>query len=97
MSFSRRFEEAIPSLRIAIEDTGFPDSYRFLTACYAHAGRLDEERTTIARLRAVTPEVVVDYSLPFRDPQHRELYFSSLRPAMGRDDMTTAPTSRSQG
>jgi adenylate cyclase len=82
--FSRRFTEAIPRLRIAIEDTpGFQTSYRFLAACYAHAGLLDEARTTIARLRTVTTEVTVNYPLPFRDPQHRELYYSGLRLAMG--------------
>jgi TolB-like protein len=82
--FSRRFKEAIPRLRATIEDEPvFQTPYRFLAACYAHAGLLDEARTTIARLRAVTPEVMVNYPLPFRDPQHRELYFSGLRLAMG--------------
>jgi len=82
--FSRRFAEAIPRLRVAIEDTpGFQTPYRFLAACYAHAGLLDEARVTIARLRALTPEVMVNYPLPFRDPQHRELYFSGLRLALG--------------
>jgi TolB-like protein len=81
--FSRRFEEAIPRLRVAIEETpAFLTPYRFLAACYAHAGLLDEARTTIGRLRALTPEVMVNYPLPFRDPQHRELYFSGLRLAM---------------
>jgi hypothetical protein len=46
-------------------------------------GLLDETRTMIARLRALTPELLVNYRHPFRDPQHRELYFSSLRLAMG--------------
>jgi TolB-like protein/DNA-binding winged helix-turn-helix (wHTH) protein/tetratricopeptide (TPR) repeat protein len=82
--FSRRFEEAIPRLRVAIEETpAFLTAYRFLAACYAHAGLLDEARTTIARLRAITPQVMVNYPLPFRDPQHRKLYFSGLRLAMG--------------
>ena len=82
--FSRRFEEAIPRLRVAIEDTPvFQTPYRFLAASYAHAGLLDEARTTITRLRAITPEVMVNYPLPFRDPLHRELYFSGLRLAMG--------------
>jgi len=81
--FSRRFEEAIPRLRVAIEDApGFQTPYRFLAACYAHMGRLDEARSTIARLRALTPEVMVNYPLPFRDPQHRELYLSGLRLAL---------------
>src|SRR6516165_12515447 len=82
--FSRRFKEAIPRLRVAIEDQPvFQTPYRFLAACYAHAGRLDEARTTIARLRAITPDVMVNYPLPFRDQQHRELYYSGLRLALG--------------
>ena len=73
----------IPRLRAAIEDEpAFQTLYRFLAACYAHAGLLDEARTTIARLRAVTPEVMVNYPLPFRDPRHRELYLSGLRLAL---------------
>jgi adenylate cyclase len=82
--FSRRFAEAIPRLRVAIEDAPlFQTPYRFLAACYAQAGRVDEARTTIARLGEVTPEVMVNYPLPFRDPQHRELYLSGLRLALG--------------
>jgi len=82
--FSRCFEEAAPRLRAAIEETPvFPTPYRFLAACYAHMGLLDEARAMIARLRAITPEVMVNYPLPFRDPGHRELYFSGLRRAMG--------------
>jgi hypothetical protein len=61
----------------------FPTPYRFLAACYAHMGLLDEARATIARLRAITPEVMVNYALPFRDPRHRELYLSGLRLAAG--------------
>ena len=82
--FGRRFDEAAPRLRAAVEEMPvFPTPYRFLAACYAHMGLLDEARATIARLRAVTPEVMVNYSLPFRDPRHRELYLSGLRLAMG--------------
>lgn len=67
--FSRRFAEAVPRLRVAIEDTPvFPTPYRFLAACYAHLGLLDEAHATIARLRAVTPEVMVNYPLPSATP-----------------------------
>ena len=84
--FSRRFEEAVPRLRVAIEDTPvFPTPYRFLAACYAHMGLLDKARATIARLRVLTPELIPNYPLPFRDPQHRELYFSGLRLAAGEE------------
>jgi hypothetical protein len=48
-------------------------------------GLLDEARATITRLRAVTPEIIPTYPLPFRDPQHRELYFSGLRLAAGQE------------
>ena len=54
-----------------------------LAACYAHMGLLDEAQATVARLRALTPEVIPTYPLPFRDPQHRELYLSGLRRALG--------------
>ena len=82
--FSRRFEEAVPRLLVAIEEMPvFPTPYRFLAACYAHMGLLDEARATIARLRAFTSEVIPNYPLPFRNLQHRELYFSGLRLAAG--------------
>ena len=84
--FSRRFEEAVPRLRVAIEDSPvFPTPYRFLAACYAQMGLLEEARTTIARLREITPEVMVNYPLPFRDPEHRELFLSGLRLAAGEE------------
>jgi len=46
-------------------------------------GLLDEARATIARLRAVAPQVSVDLPLPYRNPQHRELFLSGLRLALG--------------
>ena len=82
--FSRRFEEAVPRLQVAIEDMPvFQTPYRVLAACYGHMGLLDEGRATLARLRAITADVMVNYPLPYRDPRHRELYFSGLRLAMG--------------
>ena len=82
--FNQRFAEAVPKLRVAIEDRPiFPTPYRFLAACYAHMGRLDDARATVARLRALTPEVIPTYPLPFRDPAHREQYLSGLRLAAG--------------
>ena len=96
--FSRRFEEAVPRLRVAMEDMPvFPTSYRFLAACYAHMGLLEEARATIARLRAITPEVMVNYPLPFRDPGHRELYLSGLRLALGESIVQPAAVSPRSG
>jgi adenylate cyclase len=82
--FGRRFAEAIPRLWVAIEATPtFPNPYRCLAACYAHMGLLDEAHATIARLRAITSEVIPKYLPPYRNPQHRDLLFSGLRLALG--------------
>jgi adenylate cyclase len=79
----RRFDEAAAKLLLSIQDhPGFPPSYRFLAACYAHIGRLDEARAIVARLRAITP-VVVPPDLPYRNPEDRELFLSGLRLAAG--------------
>ena len=50
-------------------------------------GRLDEAREIVKRLRAITP-VVIPSVIPYRNPEHRELFLSGLRLACGRDDMT---------
>ena len=77
--FNRRFAEAVPRLRVAIEDRPiFPTPYRFLAACYAHMGRLDEAREVVKRLRNITPVVVPTFSF-LRNPEHRELFLSGLR------------------
>ena len=79
----RRFDEAVSPLLLAIQDNpDFTLPYRCLAACYAHMGRLDEARAIIARLRAITPLVVHDASV-FRNPEHRELFLSGLRLAIG--------------
>ena len=79
-------KRAVPRLRVAIDDLPvFPAPYRFLAACYAQMGLLEEARTTIARLREITPEVMVNYPLPFRDPEHRELFLSGPAASCRRD------------
>jgi adenylate cyclase len=81
---SRRFNEAIPKLLLALEETpNFPVAYRYLAACYAHMGRLDEARDVVRRLRAITPAVMPPDIMYLRNAQHRELYLSGLRLAAG--------------
>jgi TolB-like protein/class 3 adenylate cyclase len=81
--FSRRFDEAVPKLLLAIqEDPSSSTPYRFLAACYAHMGRLDDAREIVARLRAIT-SVVVPSGLPYRKPEDRELLLSGLCLAAG--------------
>ena len=82
--FKRRFDEAASKLLLAIQDgPGSPGPYRYLAACYAHLGRLDEARTIVARLRAITPLVVPSDLLHLRNPEDRELLLSGLRLAAG--------------
>jgi adenylate cyclase len=77
--FKRRFDEASSNLLQSIQEhPGYPHAYRFLAACYAHLGRLDEARATLARLSAITPLVGVT-DLPFRNNEDRELLVSGLR------------------
>jgi TolB-like protein/class 3 adenylate cyclase len=81
--FSRRFDEAAPKLLFAIhDDPSFAEPYRFLATCYAHMGRLDEARGIVERLLAITPVVVPNF-LQFRNAEHRELFLSGLRLAVG--------------
>jgi adenylate cyclase len=81
--FSRRFDEAAAILRSSLEHApSFVVTLRFLASCYAHMGRLDEAREIVERLRKITP-VVIPSVLIFRNPEHRELYLSGLRLAMG--------------
>ena len=73
----------MPKLLLAIQyDPNYPPSYRWLAACYAHMGRLDEARNIVKRLRAVTHLVVPSHS-HLRNAEHRELLLSGLRLAAG--------------
>jgi tetratricopeptide (TPR) repeat protein len=76
---SRRFEEAVPKLLLAIQDDpSSPQPYRLLAACYAHMGPLDDAREMVERLRAITTVVIPDASF-LRNAEHRELFLSGLR------------------
>jgi adenylate cyclase len=80
---SRRFDEAVPKLLLAIQDDpSNPVPYRALAACYAHMGRLDEAKETLTRLRAITSVMIPDVS-QLRKPEHRELLLSGVRLAAG--------------
>jgi len=92
--FRRRFDEAVWKLRLATqEDPSFPEPCRFLAACYAHMGRLDDARETVTRLRAISAVVMPDATV-LRNAEHRELYLSGLRLAAGEENGAKAPPSR---
>jgi len=80
---SRRFDLAVPELLVAIQDDpGFPNAYRWLAACYAHLGRLDEAREIVKQLRVITSVVIPDVS-HYRNAEQRELFLTGLRLAAG--------------
>jgi tetratricopeptide (TPR) repeat protein len=82
---SRRFDQAVPKFLLAIqENPNYPTPYRFLAACYAHMGRVDEAREIVNRLRAITP-LVVPSTTALRNVEHRELLLSGLRLAAGEE------------
>lgn len=84
--FSRRFDQAVLTLLLAIQDDpGFTVLHCCLAACYAHMKRLDDAREIVARLNSGTAAADPDASR-FRNPEHRELYLSGLRLAMGRPE-----------
>jgi adenylate cyclase len=80
---SRRFDDAAAILLSSLQQAPtFLVTYRVLASCYAHMGRLDEAREIVKRLRGIT-SVVVPKVIPYRNPEHRELFLSGLRLAIG--------------
>jgi TolB-like protein len=76
---SRRFDEAVPKLLIALQDDpNSPLPYRYLAACYAHMGRLEDAREIVMRLRTIASVVIPD-SVLLQNPDQRERYLSGLR------------------
>ncbi|HET9849181.1 MAG TPA: adenylate/guanylate cyclase domain-containing protein [Candidatus Dormibacteraeota bacterium] len=81
----RRFDEAVPKLLLAIQDDpSFPLPYRYLAACYAHMGKLDDARDMIAQLRHITSVTLPDASY-LRNADQRELFLSGFRLALGEE------------
>ena len=81
--FSRRFDDAAAILLSSLQEApSWPVAYRLLASCYAHMGRLEEAREIVSRLRLITP-VVIPIVIPYRNPEHRELFLTGLRLAAG--------------
>jgi adenylate cyclase len=84
--FARRLAQARTMLLLSLQQ--HPDwvpTNRFLAACYAHLGELDEAKMMIKRLRALTP-VVLPKADHWRDPEQREFYLSGLWLAMSETE-----------
>ena len=89
-----RFGDAAAILLASLEQApGLPVAYQLLASCYAHMGRLDEAQEIVTRLRAITP-VVVPSVIPYRNPEHRELFLSGLRLAAGEAILSGTETTK---
>jgi adenylate cyclase len=76
--FDRCFDEAIPRLRVVVQE--FPQwatPYCVLAACYAHLGHDREAQTVAARLKGVDPSLVPT-AAQFQNARHRELMVPGL-------------------
>jgi len=81
--FKGQFDAAVAELLVAIHERPTnPPPYRSLACCYAHMGRLEEAKEIVARLRSITATIIPS-TLHFRNQEHRELFLSGLRMAMG--------------
>lgn len=79
--FLGRIDESEEMLLSALQQNpAYPLANRFLASCYAHVGRLDEARAVVARLRAITPNVIPE-TTNYRDRTHNDLFLSGLRMA----------------
>jgi hypothetical protein len=80
--FAHRFTTAVGKLELAVQERPtVVFGYRFLAACYAHLGRLDDAHQVSVRLRQFAPILVEDMS--WRRPEDRQLLMSVLQLAMG--------------
>ena len=90
--FARRLDQARTMLLLSLQEhPGWVPTHRYLAACYAHLGQLDEANMMIKRLRALTP-VVLPSADHYRDPEQREFYLSGLRLAMSATDEAASPS-----
>ena len=81
--FEHRFDAAIAAFLTALNELpGHAGIYRYLASCYAHAGRLDDARGIVRRLKTITPNVPPNV-VQWRRPEHREFFLSGLRLAAG--------------
>jgi TolB-like protein/class 3 adenylate cyclase len=83
--FAGRLEDAKTMLLRSLQEApAWAPTHRFLAACYAHLGQLDEARETVKQLRAITP-LVVPSATHWRNPEQREYFLKGLRLAAGEE------------
>ncbi|HSW24364.1 MAG TPA: tetratricopeptide repeat protein, partial [Burkholderiaceae bacterium] len=90
---ARRLDEAEATLRRSLESQAqWPPTFRILASCYAHMGRIDDARATLAKLRLITNVIVPPRQrLAWRDPQAMEYFVSGLMLAADQAGDSAAP------
>jgi adenylate cyclase len=83
--FSRRFTQAAEILAMSTREGASAAAYCCLASCYGHMGRLDDAHAVIDRLRAIAPNALSSNSVPYSNPEQRELLLSGLRLAAGEE------------
>jgi adenylate cyclase len=77
--FSRRLEKAVEMFALSLEQGAeWPPTLRFMAACLAHLGRLDEAREIVMRLRALTPVVILNAD-HWRIAEDRQFFLNGLQ------------------
>jgi adenylate cyclase len=80
--FAHRYEQARTLLLQSLQQRpNWVPTYRFLAACLAHMGKLDEAREIVARIRPMTSDLIPS-ATHWRNLENRELYQSGLRLAV---------------
>ena len=83
--FASRFDQAAAELRLAVqEEPSFVPAHRFLAACYAQMGRLEEAKRVVQLIRECGGDLLPrSFILAWRKPSHRQLFLSGLRLSAG--------------
>jgi adenylate cyclase len=81
--YKHEFGEAVAQLLLAIHNhPGFPHSFQVLAACYGQMGRIEEARAIVARVQAITTQILPGVA-HLRRPEDRELLVSGMHMALG--------------
>jgi len=81
--FARRLEMAAGMLQLSLKEyPTWAPCHRFLAACYAHSGRLEDARKIVRKLKEITPILIPNVE-HWRVPEQQEFYVAGLRRAIG--------------
>jgi len=84
--FGRRLEMAAGMLQLSLKEyPSWPPCHRFLAACYAQLGRLEDARHIVNKLREITPVLIPNVE-HWRMPEQQDFYLMGLRRAISETE-----------